>query len=154
MLARHAAQTQRADLLVNRCKEALLPNVNLPQRQAHGPRPSSVFGASALAPTLHDPLPPQGLLSLFLSDKLSTRGINLHFSVPATIVNSWAKKATKTSHLFWEHQQKCNCILKKVYRKKALQPVLKRYLRPLKTPEIKMEWAPETGHTHAGTEEV
>lgn len=59
MLARHAAPVREAGVPVNRCRDMLLPNssdnANIPQRT--GPDPP-VFGASALAPTLHDPQRP------------------------------------------------------------------------------------------------
>lgn len=67
-------------------------------------------------------------------------------------MNSWAKKATQTSHLVWEAPTKNVILSERKSREKAQQPVFKRDLRQLKTPEIKVERIPETGQTHAGVE--
>lgn len=101
MLLQYRGQACLSKDAKKRCYQTALMMLTCPRDRSTGPGPP-LYLALLPWPLLSTiPYPQRAFCLFFLSDTLITRGINLHFSVPATIVNSWAKKATQTSHLFW-----------------------------------------------------
>lgn len=135
MPARHAVQIQEAGLLFDRCKEhcyqtALLMST-CPREESSGKDP---LWCLPLPPGLCSPWPLQASRLFSLADKFTTKGIDLHFSVPVPIMNWWAKKQHSPPTYSGEHQWKMSFHLNKNTDRSTT--IFKRYLRQLKSPKI------------------